>query len=314
MNEQSDPNSHPPERAQKRRGLKIAARILFYLTAGGLSICLAAYLLLQTDFGQTRVKALLISTAERNLGAQVRIGSISGNLFFGLSFEQVRISQDNVSLLTAKRIRINYLLPLLLAKTVFINEIQIDAPDLHLNKHPDGTWNIEALIPAGKEKSQPGTAAASLRIVVNRIGITDGNLVVTDARQQTEPVRHVNNIRMVAGLELTPDASIGTRILDFSLHSSQPDITLTSLTGRLDYHPRSQHLDLSAVHIRTAESDLTLNGMLDLSSPLPNLDLRTTIGALSLVEIGRIFSVPIFYTGNPHGDVFRQRSAGAFFA
>ena len=216
--------------------------------------------------------------------------------------EEVALLQAGKPLLSAKRISISYLLPMLLAKVVFVNELQIDGLKLHLNRQGDGRWNIAAVIPP-VQKDAPAAGPIPVSVVLNRIRISDTTVTIREADDPSAVVRQFNDIRLVAGFDLKPGAPLSARVLDFSFSSRQPDFRLAGLRGRLGYQPQNRQLNIDDVRIRTDTSDITLNGNVVLSDPLPEFDLRAAIHTLSLAEVGKTLSVSQLVSGQLSGNL-----------
>ncbi|MDP2646995.1 MAG: translocation/assembly module TamB domain-containing protein [Desulfobacterales bacterium] len=292
-------NSDPAleSRQIKKRPLRNSlSRFLLYSAATVSVILMAAYLLFQTDMAQAWARNFLKRAIEDSLPVQIQIGKISGNPFLGLSLEQVRISQKDKPLFSAHQIKLNYILPMLLSKVIYVTELQIDQMDLRLNRAPEGDWNLNALFAPG-EGINTGPAPFPFKITVSRLTFTGGALVIADSRNRTAPVRHFNDINLTAGMEIKPDASVNARIIMFSFNTDLPGIRLKAVTARLNYQPGSRRLNVLDSRMQTTASDVRLSGKLQMDPAGPEFDLRLSMKALSLAEIGRVLAAAELESG-----------------
>ncbi len=302
-------DSQPKKKCYPKLGL----RLFLYPAAAVVIVLLATFLFLQTDMARNIVKDFIEKAAEKHLQIKLEVGRISGSLLFDFSLEDVRISEKDGPILTAKRISANYLISLLLAKVVFFNEIQFEGLVLHLVKNTDGLWNVATIGPQNKENKISKSKPISIKGIINRISILDAVINITDIQNDVPFTRQVNNLRIIAGLRLKSDSAITAQVMDFSFSLDQPDVTFKSLTGRIDYRPNRKHLNIRHIRIRSMQSDVVLNGSIDLDPAGIEFDMNTAIKTLSIPEIGQIFSIPTLNSGMLHGSIHAKGRPNRFY-
>ncbi|MFC1857393.1 translocation/assembly module TamB domain-containing protein [Thermodesulfobacteriota bacterium] len=275
--------------ANRNRWIKFGIRLLLYpllLLAIGIA---CGFLYLQTETGQNKIKKLAEEAVEGSLNARLRVGKISGDLLFTLSFEEISISGKDGPLLEANRISVNYLSPLLLRKIVFIREAQIDGLFLNLIKAGDGTWNLTSLFPQREPEKAASPETHDFKFILNRISVNDTQVVFTEKTESGSISRHFKNIQLDAWLHSA--TTLSANISKFSFDLDQPRFILKKLNGLVFYRPEQPTLDFNKIRIQTEKSDLTLKGSLALKSSDPVWSLHAAINALSLSEVGQWLSL-----------------------
>lgn len=158
-------------------------KLLLALLAVALSLGAAAVglrLWLDPDRQRERIAAMLGDA----LGREVELGPLSLT-FLPLAFSAERIAigeragQGDSAFLSADALRLRLAwAPLLRARTLNFESIEIDAPRLRLARDARGNWNFDDL-GAGRE-AEPGTGT-DIALVVERLRLRDGEVVMVDA-------------------------------------------------------------------------------------------------------------------------------------
>ena len=309
---ESGPEKPQPQPPVKKR-TRFFLRLLLYPLVVLIILVLGAFLFLQTETARNAVKAFIEQAAAQHLQADLRVEKISGSLLFDISLEQVRISRGGDPILTAKRVSASYLPLLLLTRVLLLNEVEIDGMVLNLIREKDGRLNVAALIPAGKAPETSQSRPLSLTTLVNRIAIFDSTVELTDRQTAASPKRRISDIRLAVGLKLSPDGGVSARVLNFSLALDQPAVILTGLNGRVSYRPEKRRLEMKDIRVRLKETDVTVNGSLDLDPAGMQFNIRTAMNTLSLPEIGQIFSIPGLERGRLNGTLQIKGKPERFF-
>ena len=84
-----------------RRWIPVGLRCLVYSAIAVVMVGLGAFIYLQTESGQTRFKGAIKKALEERFAGQLRIGKITGDLFFSFSFEDIQISGPKRPILEA---------------------------------------------------------------------------------------------------------------------------------------------------------------------------------------------------------------------
>ena len=133
------------------RTLKIVAIVVGVLIV----IVLVAPFLIPVNQFRSTIEA----KASAALGRKVEVGNLSLSLFSGgLGADNLSIADDpkysNSPFLTAKSVKVGVeIMPLILSKTLNVNEIVIDSPQVALIRDAAGEWNYSSL-GASAAKSQ----------------------------------------------------------------------------------------------------------------------------------------------------------------
>ncbi|SPD73458.1 conserved hypothetical protein [uncultured Desulfobacterium sp.] len=126
-----------------------------------------------------------------NMQCQAGIDRVRINPFY-LTFEinRFRLTQaDGSPLAEFERFFINYQISSLFRWATVFREISLDKPVLHLVFDPDGTLNLQKLIPKSpettKHEAPPETEAKPFRMLLEAIAINGGKVSVVDRRQSS---------------------------------------------------------------------------------------------------------------------------------
>ncbi|UCF89962.1 MAG: translocation/assembly module TamB domain-containing protein [Desulfobacterales bacterium] len=272
---------------------KILVRTLLVLSAGVLLLILASFVLLQFTTVQKKIKDLAVQTVAQKLGAQLKVGKISGDGWHRLAVEGIGLSTPEGPVLSLDRISVSYALPLLLKRVIFIRDVRIEGLSLNLVEDPGGTWNITKLIPPASQETSDRPPA--FNFVLNRLSIANSDVSLVQQRDQGEERRRIQDIQLDVRLKLGPPVTATIGEMRFAL--DRPRLDLASLTGKVTYVPETKQLQLTMVRIKTPESDLGLNGDLRLQDQEPDVDVNLDITALSLQEVGRLLELEALQPG-----------------
>ncbi len=284
-------------RSLMRRAMRLFSRCVLYASAALSVLILGTFLLLQTDPVRSKAKELIISAVSDAYGLQLAIGRISGDLLFSISLENVKLSLDQSRLLEAREISATYFAPLLLKKTLFVNEFQIQKGFLNLEKGVDGKWNMAGFIQEPRP-SEPGTDFFSdFEIVVRRAALTDTDIHMVERTSHGAVIRRFNNIGLIAGFRIQSGAAVSADIYETRFTLDRPQFSLRNLNGEVAYDPSKQRLRFKRTRLRSEESDVSVEGSVDLIGAIPTIDVMADIKRLSLPEIGRLTSVKEFQEG-----------------
>ena len=140
-----------------------------------------------------------------SLGRQVKIGNLSLSIFSGsISADNISIADDPAfsknPFVTAQSLKASVdVMPLIFSKTLHINGITLEAPQIMLLKAANGDWNFSSIggsaqqpAPAQKAGQAPAPAQPSQTstggvMSVDKIKISDGRVVVGDANAPQKP-------------------------------------------------------------------------------------------------------------------------------
>ncbi len=176
-------------------------------------------------------RPIIESRLSAALSRKVTLGALSLSVMTGsLVANDLAIAEDpkfgQTPFLTAKRLRIGVeMKPLLFNRQLMVRSFEVDAPQIHLIRAEDGTWDFSSL--SHGAGSQNGAQAASLPdLPVGLITIKDGN-----ARIETLPSER--NDQVYDHLEVKLEHFSLGQAFPFTVSASLPGDGKVALSGRV---------------------------------------------------------------------------------
>jgi AsmA protein len=191
------------------RTLKIVAIVVGVLIV----IVLVAPFLIPVNQFRSTIEA----KASAALGRKVEVGNLSLSLFSGgLGADNLSIADDpkysNSPFLTAKSVKVGVeIMPLILSKTLNVNEIVIDSPQVALIRDAAGEWNYSSLGASGAKSqvdanskpanppassSGPAPASSTGDFSVQKLELKNGRITVGSTASQKRST--YDNVSVVA--------------------------------------------------------------------------------------------------------------------
>lgn len=213
-------------------------------------------------------KPQILAEAKRALGREVLIdGDLSLSFLPSpqLTIDKVRIvniaggaSQD---FLSVKRLRVSASLFPLFWKHLKVKSLDLDQPEIYLEKLPDGqvNWNFPSLStpPIPLTSSAPSSSSSNFEIDFDKIKITNGRLVYQTKGQEIK-IHKINTHAQIANLQ-GPYAVVGT------LNAFDQDIKVDGKFGALG-QTLGQPQDIT-LKVQVGEATSTLEGKMSLAPP-----------------------------------------------
>jgi translocation and assembly module TamB len=285
-------------------------RFMLLGSASIIVLVLIGYALLRIPYIQHRIKTLAVGTLERQFGARLELGRISGNLLSGLTIDEIRLGSSTGVILSANRLSIRYRLPMLLKRTLAITRLRIEGLRLNLVRSPEGNWNIvDAFAPETPAAEGP-PPEIPFHILLESLLVVDGTVVVNDSSAQPHRIQQFEDIVFDIGFELDKLANVNVRKLSFKL--DQPRLMLTGMKGNFTYNMLTGQAGADGIDIATELSRLSLNAQYAPKTPEPEISLDLNFGALSLSELGRLLSVSALNRGIVSGDIILKGTPDRF--
>ncbi|MBU3678508.1 MAG: hypothetical protein FGM32_02750 [Candidatus Kapabacteria bacterium] len=255
----------PPSRW--RRLLWGIARVGYYVVATAVILATLVVLGAQTQMARDFLTSRLVRIVNDNVAGTFDCESIRIDVFHGVVIEQPVLSVQGMPLLKANEISVAYDIAALVGKTLAVNKIVIDQPQVRLRRGADSVWNVTRfLLPPDTTSAPPPNLVLRLRAV----SITNGSIDVDD---QTTPrpidgafdplhlaLRHVE-LRASALLDLRArDYIVGIDHLSlYDLHQKPLSIFQLMLTARV----RPQGTSIPMLDLTTPTSRLQCSAELD---------------------------------------------------
>jgi AsmA protein len=247
---------------KKRTWIIVAA-----VAAGIVLVLIALPLLVNVDAYRPVIQNQLTSS----LGRQVTIGHLSLSLLAGgISADDVTIADDpafsNTPFLRAKSLDVGVdLLPMIFSRSLKVNSLTLEQPEVTLLNSPSGRWNFSSLggappaKPGKRGQPAPSPASSSSNFSVGKLKVVDGKITVGQSGRAAR--------RTYEKVNLTAENISYDSVIPFVLDAVTPGggkLKVEGKAGPIDRQDTaSTPLDAS---IKIEHMDLGATGFLDPSS------------------------------------------------
>ena len=281
-----------------RRSLQVVALVGTIMVG----IVAVALIVSQTPWFRDWLRRYVVRESKQYLNGELSIGRVGGNLLFGVDLSDVAVDVSGERVVAVKAVELDYNIFDFISKGIVLDEIKLSSPVLRLERDRDG-WNLGRLVKAqAREKDREGPGSP---ISLPRIEIADASVSIDD-RLGGEGYRlpaQLVDLDIRAGYEYAP-VHYSVDIDHISFRTTSPHLSLTELTGKLAV--REDNLYVEKVSIRTAESSVTIDGVVEQYLKTPIVKVTTT-GQASLPELARVLPTAAGYDLHPS---FNVRAAG----
>ncbi|HET7695760.1 MAG TPA: translocation/assembly module TamB domain-containing protein [Vicinamibacterales bacterium] len=284
-----------PAKKYMRRTLQIVALVgtLF------IGIIALALIVSQTPWFRDWLRKYVVRQAGQYVNGTVSVGSLGGNLFYGVRLGDVAIDVDGERVLTLKSVEIKYSVAELVSQGVTVREIRLEEPYVLARRDARG-WNLARL--PRKQAQEADRQGPRRPVSLPSIEIVNGRAVVDDRAPSPSfriPSR-IDALNVKAGFEYAPvHYSVTLDHLSFS--GKAPDLTLQKLAGRVG--TRDDDLNVEKLFVQTGQSSLTVDGVVRNYLSAPSLQITASSPSLSLPEFGGVLPVVQGYDLHPSFDV-----------
>ena len=280
------------------RSLRKFLRVLALVGTLLVGMVAVALIVSQTPWFRDWLRRYIVRESKQYLNGELSIGRLGGNLLFGVEVSDVAVDVSGERIVAAKAIEVDYSIFQLISKGVILNEIKLVEPALKLERNGEG-WNLAQLVK--RQRKEADREGPRRPITLESIEIADGRLTIADhvgAGGYRLP-QQIEDLDLKASYAYEP-VHYSVVIDRVSLKSSAPQLALTELAGKLAV--RDDNLYVEQMAIRTAESSLTIDGVVEQYLKTPVVKVTTT-GNVSLPEIGRVFPAAAEYGLHPRFEV-----------
>jgi autotransporter translocation and assembly factor TamB len=257
-----------------------------------------ALIVSQTPWFRDWVRRYVVRESKQYLNGELTIGKLGGNLFFGVQLSDVAVDLSGERVVAVKDVEVDYSIFTLLSKGIVLDEIKLVEPALRLEQTSDG-WNIKHLVKEQRKEAEREGPRRPLSL--QSIEIADGSLTIESnhASDGYDLPTRIRDLDVRAQFEYAPvHYSIGLQHVSFRADS--PSFTLQELKG--DVAVRDDNLYLEQLRVRTPESSVTVDGVVEHYLQTPVLQLTTT-GEASLPEFSKVLPPVSGYGLHPWFDV-----------
>jgi translocation and assembly module TamB len=305
-----------------RRSLGVVLWILVGILAcflGGLSA------LVGTGAGRALLSRVAVTAFQGAVSGTVEIGSVSGTVLTGLSLRDVRLyDQDTTLVAWLPRAEVEYNLLDFIAGRVVMQRVSLVRPYVNIVQHKSGRLNIEELLRLGGPPSpHPGPKPL---VVLRNVNIIDADLVLrlqsrpaaddtlheidafgTDGRRRVRRFRHLSTFLNAFRISAPGQRGMRLDLAGLAVEIDDPAVTLTDMRGTVGIDGDSLEADLPAV--RMPDSRVAVQGKVSWPHDTLRYDLDIKAAEASLADVR--FLDPKFPDGALlHGEVV-VRSHGA---
>lgn len=277
-----------------RRSLQIVA------FAGTLIVGIIAIALIvsQTPWFRDWLRRYIVRESKQYVNGELSIGSMGGNLFFGVNLADVAVDVSGERVVAVKSLDVRYSVFELISSGLEISDIRIEQPVVRLVRDADG-WNVARLVK--REAKEADREGPGRPISLPSIEIVGGTFFIKDKAPSTTYTlpQRIEGLDLEASYAYEPvHYSIGIDHLRF--RATSPELTLEQLSGKLAL--RDDNLYLEDLKVKTRETSLGVDGVIQdyLETPVLNV---TTTGNVSLPEIGRVVPAAAGYELHPAFDL-----------
>ena len=256
-------------------------------------ICLAL-IVSQTPWFRDWLRRYIVRESKQYVNGELAIGRLDGNLLFGVNLADVAIDVSGERIVSVKAVDLDYSALTLASTGLVLAGVTLDEPVLLIRRDADG-WNLARLVK--RQQKEADREGPGRTVSLPSIKIVNGTVTIEDrlaSASYTLP-RRIDALHLDSSFEYAPvHYTIGLERVSF--RGGNPDLTLQQLTGKIAV--REDNLYLTGMALKTPETSLTIDGVVERYLRTPSLNL-TTSGKLSMPELGRIVPAASGYALHP---------------
>ena len=281
-----------------RRTLQVVA-LVGTLLVGIIALALIAS---QTPWFRDWLRGYVERQAKQYVNGTVSIGSLGGNLFYGVQLGDVAVDFNGERVLTLKNVEIKYSIAELVSQGVVIRQIRLDEPYV-LARRDAGGWNLAKLMK--KQAQEADRKGPRKPISLPDIQIVNGSAAIDD-RAPSSSYRYpsrIDALNVNAGFAYEP-VHYSVTLNRFTFAGKAPDLTVQNLTGRIG--TRDDTLNFEKVFLQTPQSSVTIDGVVRNYLARPSMQVTVSATKFSLPELSGVVPPLQGYNLHPTFDVKAQ--------
>ena len=269
-----------PPKKYFRRTLQVIA-LVGTLIVGIIALAL---IVSQTPWFRDWLRRFVVREAKQYINGELSIGSLGGDLFYGVQLGNVAIDVNGERIVTLKQLEIKYSIAELISNGMTVRQIRLEQPFVLL-RHDASGWNIANLV---KRQQQEADRQGPTRpLSLPDIEIADGRAFIQDTAP-SEAYRlpgRVEGLNVKAGFEYAP-VHYSLTLDRLSFAGKAPDLTVTQLAGRVG--TREDTLNVEKLSLQTTQSSVTIDGVIRDYLNNPSLQVTVSAPRLSLPEFAGV--------------------------
>ncbi len=281
--------------------LRVLRRILQAVALiGTLAVGLIALALIvsQTPWFKDWLRRYVVRESKQYVNGDLTIGGLGGNLLFGVDLTDVAIDVSGERVVAIRALELDYSIFQLVTKGLVLSEIKIDQPALRVRRDAQG-WNLARLVK--RESKEADREGPGRPISLPAILISDGSVTIDDRTINPSVIlpRRIEDMDVRVAFEYAP-VHYTLTLEHINLRAASPELSVENLSGTLAL--RDDNLYVQGLSLKTSQTSLALNGVIERYLSAPSLNVTTT-GNVSLPEIGRFVPAAAGYNLHPAIDV-----------
>src|SRR4029453_18007797 len=162
-----------PAKRYLRRTLQIVAFVCTLL----IGIVALALIATQTPWFKDWLRRFGIRESKQYVNGNLSIGSLGGNLFYGVELGDVALDVNGKHVVTLKRLQIKYGFAELVSSGMTVRQILLDQPFILL-QHDASGWNVANLVK--RQEQEADRQGPGKPLSMPDIEILDGRVVIDD--------------------------------------------------------------------------------------------------------------------------------------
>jgi autotransporter translocation and assembly factor TamB len=268
------------------RRMKALRRLLQVLALVGtlcVGILALALIVSQTPWFRDWLRRYIVRESKQYLNGELAIGGLKGNLFFGVNLSDVAVDVSGERVIAVKAVDVDYSVFQLISKGIVLDEIKISQPVIIAERDSQG-WNLARLVK--KQEKEADRRGPRRPISLSSIHIDGASVSIRDhqAGNGYRLPSRIESLDVKAGFEYAP-VHYTVDLDHVSFRGASPQLELQELAGKVAV--RDDNLYLDKIVMRTAESSMTIDGVVEQYLRTPIVKLSTT-GKVSMPEVARL--------------------------
>ena len=221
------------------------------------ALILVLFLWVQTGLGLNNIIENVLNGSGALGDATLEIGGIRGNLFRSLTADEIRlINTSDQDLVQIEKVKLDYALLKILTGSIFLPEVSITSPQIHMSQQSDGSWDLANVFQTNTPQTKNEESTTNIRL--DQVTISNLNVVATCYSPQRDSTYNLSNFFLNAGNIRIADSYEGAiNNLNGAIHlPGRADSVSLLLKASFD----NQLFELDEFQIQSLESDLFGSG------------------------------------------------------
>ncbi len=160
-----------------------------------------ALIVSQTPWFKDWLRRYIVRESKQYLNGELSIGTLGGNLFFGVQLADVAVDVSGERVIAVKALELDYNALQLISRGIVLDQIKLDQPQLKIEHDAQG-WNLARLV--RKQEKEADREGPGRSVSMPLIQITDATVSIRDAVGTSgfELPRQVQDVDIKAGFRV----------------------------------------------------------------------------------------------------------------